>query len=135
MSKNSHVAIVSIGSNHEPASRIALCQSLMQREFAEVVFTRGLQTKAVGMTDANPFTNVITSFTTPLTVEGLQRRLKEIEQICGRVHDQADTIDLDLDLLSFDGIRYHEPDWQRPYIQQLLQSLSDEKARQQEQHP
>ena len=43
--------------------------------------------------------------------------LKNIESETGRTHGQ---VTIDLDLMQYGTIRYHEKDWSRSYIQQLI---------------
>ena len=49
--------------------------------------------------------------------------LKETERRLGRTHNEDGIVVLDLDLLEYDGLRYHEDDWNRDYIQQLMKEL------------
>jgi 7,8-dihydro-6-hydroxymethylpterin-pyrophosphokinase len=68
------------------------------------------------------YLNQLVSAQTDLDSNELNDRLKEIEKAQGR-DDEArrqGIVPVDLDLLQHDGCRFHQRDWQRPYIQQLL---------------
>ena len=49
-----------------------------------------------------------------------QKILKQIEMETGRSQDR---ITIDLDLLQYDGKRYHEKDWQRSYVINILNDI------------
>ena len=54
---------------------------------------------------------------TTLTADQLTVLLKQTEQETRRT---AERVTIDLDLMQYDGQRYHLKDWERPYIQKLL---------------
>ena len=54
---------------------------------------------------------------TELSVDDLQNLLKQIESETRRTHE---AVTIDLDLMQYDGQRYHEKDWQRPYVTMLI---------------
>ena len=54
---------------------------------------------------------------TTLTAEALIYELKRMEAETGRTRNG---ITIDLDLMQYGEQRFHEKDWPRPYIQQLL---------------
>ena len=74
--------------------------------------------------EASPtiYLNQLVYATTSLTVDDLQSALKDIELRLGRIADdrQQGIVRIDLDLLQYDGQRYHLRDWDRPYIKALL---------------
>ena len=43
--------------------------------------------------------------------------VKQIESETRRTHE---AVTIDLDLMQYDGQRYHEKDWQRPYVTMLI---------------
>ena len=54
---------------------------------------------------------------TPIGVDDFIDMLKTLE---GETRRTQAEVTIDLDLLQYDHLRYHERDWERPYIQQLL---------------
>lgn len=54
---------------------------------------------------------------TEWSVEQLQETLKGMENETGRTKQH---VTIDLDLMQYDAQRYHERDWQRSYITELL---------------
>lgn len=57
---------------------------------------------------------------TTLSATEMEALLKEAETRCGR---SKEIITVDLDLMQYDGQRFHLKDWPRPYIQQLLNDV------------
>jgi 2-amino-4-hydroxy-6-hydroxymethyldihydropteridine diphosphokinase len=54
---------------------------------------------------------------TTLSPTQLIEQLKQTEQLTGRTKQH---VTIDLDLMQYETERYHLSDWERPYIQQLL---------------
>ena len=66
------------------------------------------------------YMNRLVRGTTSLHYDELQQLLKSIEASTGR---SPHSVTIDLDLMQYDQQRYHEKDWPRPYIQQLLPDI------------
>jgi len=56
-----------------------------------------------------------------LAVDDLQQLLKKTEAETGRTKE---AVTIDLDLLQYDDQRYHERDWQRPYITRIIDDIN-----------
>ena len=57
---------------------------------------------------------------TELSTDQLQQLLKQIEAETGRTPEQ---VTIDLDLMQYDEQRYHEKDWQRPYVTSIINDI------------
>ena len=117
--------IIAIGSNHHAnkamkMGRQHLCRLLTDARHADII-----ETEAIGI-PSGPFLNSLTTGYTDLCLSDLTARLKEIERCCGdrRELRREHQIVLDLDLLLYGEQRLHLSDWERPYIQALLDDLS-----------
>lgn len=76
-------------------------------------------TEPVGMPQGTKsFVNELIVGDTSLSYDDLLSHIKDIEQACGKRTETQ--IPLDIDILQYDGKRYHEADWQRSYIQDLM---------------
>ena len=49
--------------------------------------------------------------------------LKDMEKRLGRTRNEDGIVAIDLDLLAYDGRRYHLRDWERNYVKDLLGEL------------
>lgn len=91
--------------------------------------SRILRTEPIGLKGSGDFLNALTRFRTRLEYKELERRLKQIETLCGRIHTvKSADIPIDLDILLYGNERHHEADWQRPYIKTLSEELLDQET-------
>ena len=69
------------------------------------------------------YLNQLVEADTDLDASQLVQQLKQLELSLGRTPEMRSQglVPIDLDLLQHDDQRYHLRDWQRPYVQQLLQ--------------
>lgn len=111
-----HQVIISLGSNYLPSVHIQWASERLSSLLSEVRLSRCLWTQDIKGTGIW-YQNRLVFATTVLTVEMLQTKLKEIENETGRTSQH---VTIDCDLMQYDGQRYHEHDWQRPYILRLL---------------
>lgn len=118
--------IIAIGSNHDSIKNVEKAKGLLQEKLSNVIFTRTLKTKAIGDNSLSPFFhNALATATTQLKLDETVTLLKVIEKSCG---DDANLrkcgiVNVDIDLLQYDNIKLHEADWQRDYIQLLIDEL------------
>lgn len=116
--------LVAVGSNYDAEECIATAQRILNKEFPNIRFSKVVETKAIGIEGSPPFRNFLAAFDTAMSVHELNVFLKKIEYACGRDSRNRNEIPLDVDLLSYNGIRYHVSDWNRPYIRSLLDELN-----------
>ena len=69
------------------------------------------------------YLNQLCQGTTALGEGLLCEVLKETEKRLGRTHNEDGIVTIDLDLLQYDGQRYHLRDWERNYVKDLLREL------------
>jgi len=111
--------IIAIGSNTLPDHHLALARRRLASVLSGVRFSRELRSQDYHGRDVW-YLNQLARGECALSADELETRLKAIEAESGRT---ADRVTLDLDLMQYDGRRYHERDWPRPYIQQLLPDI------------
>lgn len=112
--------IVALGSNFEPKKNMASAFSLLEREFGPLQRSQTYKNEAIDLEGSPDFLNALVIFDTNLEYDCLAARLRWIETQCGRDRKKKKEIAMDIDILLYDGMRYHEADWQRPYIKTLL---------------
>jgi len=66
------------------------------------------------------YMNRLVAGLTTLSAEELQQLLKATEGETGRNHER---VTIDLDLMQYDNLRYHEKDWQRRYITDIINDI------------
>jgi 2-amino-4-hydroxy-6-hydroxymethyldihydropteridine diphosphokinase len=95
-------AFVAIGSNLDPALRLAQAARAIRQRFPDARFSRCYRNPAFGF-EGPDFYNAVVGFTTTLPIEALLPALHEIEAQCGRA--RADPKwgprKMDLDLLLY----------------------------------
>lgn len=129
MNSNKRVKIVvALGSNVNQKSNVEKAQALLKSTFDGMTFGTGMWTEPIGLSESNKFLNVIGMGYTCVNRERVEMALKNIERKCGRRKSLSSkgVIPIDIDLLLFDSEQFHEADWSRPYMQQLLRQLGIE---------
>lgn len=119
-----HRVIVAVGSNMNAVENIATAQRILSQRFSDIRFSKVIATEAIGIEGSPPFHNFLAVFGTAMNIHDLDACLKKIEFTCGRDPRNHKEISLDIDLLSYDGIRYHILDWNRSYVHSLLKELN-----------
>lgn len=120
------ILLLAIGSNFQSWNRIRKAKRLIQASFPSIVsFSSIVMTEPIGI-GGKPFSNCMAIMLTDLSIEETTARLKKIECACGNTDEKRarNIIEMDIDILMHGGKRYHEQDWDRPYIRQLLQEIS-----------
>lgn len=89
---------------------------------ADVVYSQMVWTEPVGIKTNNLFLNCVGVAETRYAYNQLKHAFKRIERRIGDSHGLRTTgcVRLDIDILEYDDIRYHEADWNRPYMKELL---------------
>jgi len=111
--------MILLGSNTLPAAHIRWASQRLARLLADVRFSRTLWTEDIRGTGVW-YMNRLAWGRTELTADELQRELKAVEAETGRNGQQ---VTIDLDLMQHGGRRYHERDWSRNYVRQLLPDI------------
>ena len=128
---NSHSVVISLASNYGQQqnlhrARQCLEQILSSCHYTEAIWTEPFSSSVVGGASPAMYLNQLVTATTTLSVKTLESSLKAVERQLGRTAaDRCQGIvRIDLDLMLYDGNRYHLKDWSRPYIQALLPQTS-----------
>ena len=120
-----HQVVITLGSNHRQRyDRLQQAVKQLQQYLQITAVTPPLLTSPFGCSSPD-FLNQMILGTTDDDYPQLLAKTKLTEQMLGR-HQYIDTptlIDIDIDIMLFDGKRYHEKDWERDYIQKLYQDL------------
>ncbi len=124
MRRNRKRIVLVLGSNYHQKENIAKAKALLQDTFEGMVFGSYLWTDPIGM-QSDKFMNLIGAGYTYVNRERTEMALKNIEHKCGRSTAQSrlGIVAVDIDLLIFDTERFHQQDWDRPYIKQLLSQV------------
>lgn len=129
MTKENYI-IISIGSNYNQKENISFAKKKLAGMLGEQTsFTRDMWTEPVGI-QSEKFINCICISTTRHTLLQLTKAFKQLEKKCERSkkNDLINKIPLDIDILLYGDQRYHDKDWERQYIQELLNDFFDKKG-------
>lgn len=127
METEAHNVLISLASNslqqmHLSAARLWLDEVLTAPQYTRQIWTKAEGGAATATQTGRTYLNQLVRGVTTLDVDTLISRLKDIERREGRCDDDRlmGIVKLDLDLLEYDGQRYHERDWQRAYVRELI---------------
>ena len=116
-----HKVLIALGSNTQQEVNIkAATEKLLDLLAPDGRTTPAIWTEPIGIPHSDRFLNSLVTGSTTLELDALNALLKQMERESGR---RPSACTLDLDVLSYDGVHYHESDWQRDYIQELLNYL------------
>ena len=118
--------ILALGSNDEGDHRVKQALAILQQILDVTKVSSIMQTHPIGDLPG-PFHNCLVTGYTSAPVDQLTRQLKQTERRCGDQKSlrRQGKIVMDIDLMEYDGDRYHLKDWQRPYIRQLLTEINE----------
>jgi 2-amino-4-hydroxy-6-hydroxymethyldihydropteridine diphosphokinase len=126
---------VAAGSNVEPERHLAMATRQMEQSFPDIQFSPWYRNRAVGFEGAD-FINLVAGFTTELPIHDVVKRLRAIEELCGRPREAAKWAprSMDLDILLYDnlicdepGLKLPRPDLlKRPYMLGPMAELAPE---------
>lgn len=125
---STHNIIVSFGSNYNHRANATMAKSLIAKVVKHMQMSREMLTVPVGeppCDDCHKYLNFLVSGLTQLSPAQFTAMLKDIERQCGdsTLLRANGKVAADLDLMLYDGVRYHTGDWQRSYMQQLIDDL------------
>ena len=123
MNQKEHQIIISLASNKDQESHIAAAREQLVQLLTECHFTSAIWTEPINSIRKEPYLNQLCQGTTALGEGLLCEVLKETEKRLGRTHNEDGIVTIDLDLLQYDGQRYHLRDWERNYVKNLLSEL------------
>ena len=117
--------ILSLATNRRQKSNLAKARQCLGEVFSEATYSTEHWTEPFSSRRSELYLNQLVSATTDLTVEELEKRLKQIEADFGRTAGKRlkGIVPIDLDILQYDNLKLHERDWERPYVSDLLKEL------------
>ena len=115
-----HRVIIALGSNCRQSAHIRWASERLSFLLDDCRLSRTLWTADI-KGSGKWYINRLAAGYTELSVDDLQQLLKQTEAEAGRTKD---TVTIDLDLLQYDDHRYHERDWQRPYVTSILNDIT-----------
>lgn len=120
-----HQVILSLAANCDAEKNLPEARLCLEQILTFTHYTDAIWTEPIGCKRKDLYLNQLAKAHTELTFEQLNEQLKTIEQQMGRtVEDrQQGIVRLDLDILEYDGVRHHLPDWDRHYVKLLLPQL------------
>lgn len=124
-----HQILLAVGSNYNRSKSIASVKRLLLERFCDVRFSEELLTEPVGTTTTGePYINFLVAGATEKGVEEVVAELKQLETLCGNTRSLRNegNVVVDIDLMLYDTTRYHEADWKRGYIIELLEMFGYE---------
>ena len=122
--KESHSVILCLGSNADQEANIQQAQQLLRNEYASIDFTPSIWTEPVGVVSP-PYLNCLATMSIKDSLSCLHDKTKAIERLMhsSREERKDNIVRIDIDILSFDHKHYHEDDWNRDYVKQLIEVL------------
>ena len=116
--------LIALGTNVNQKQNIQKAMDLLRKTWHDILFTKSKWTKPIGM-DTDLFYNCLAYTKVDEDLSQVQQILKNIEKTCGNTEiDRAhQKIQMDIDILMFGTHKLHEQDWQRSYIQELIQEI------------
>lgn len=123
MVQKEHHIIISLASNIDQEAKLEAARTQLTQLLSEVHFTSAIYTEPINSLRREPYLNQLCRGTTALGMNLLNEVLKEIEKRLGRTHNEDGIVTIDLDLLEYDGERFHHRDWERNYVKDLINEL------------
>lgn len=114
--------IISLGSNTHPRENMEKAMNALREMLPDIVFTDILKTEPIGI-ESDAFLNCMAKATTDDTLDGMNRRFKEVERSLGDYGHGTNVVNIDIDTLAFGDLRLRPSDWERPYIKDLYRLL------------
>ncbi|MBQ6063622.1 MAG: 2-amino-4-hydroxy-6-hydroxymethyldihydropteridine diphosphokinase [Prevotella sp.] len=117
--------ILALGTNHEQELNMSQAKEMLSRLLDGIRFSSLAWTAPIGIV-SDHFLNCLAIGGTSLSLPSLLSAIKRIERKCGDTTSlrQENIVCMDIDILMYDDKRMHQGDWQRPYIQQLMNELT-----------
>lgn len=120
-------ALISIGTNVNRETNLALCHELLNEAFSEITYSKTSITTPYGNTYKDDFLNQLAFIYTSGTKEEILKKLKSIEKKIGRnaIDKVSGSVKIDIDLVIWNEEILKPDDMERSYIIDLLPSLID----------
>lgn len=122
---NMNKALISIGSNEDRESNIALCRQMLNATFGDVNYSKTSVTPPYGNIYKNDFLNQLAVVTTDKEENEISYLLKQMEREMGRSRKDKITgkVVIDIDLVIWNDKVLKPEDLHRKYVAELLESF------------
>lgn len=116
--------IIALGTNVNQEHNMKQAMGLLTTTWSDIRFTSQRWTRPIGIS-SDSFLNCLGFIEINEEVDEVNKILKTIEQKCGNtfIERSLNRIQMDIDILKYDNQRLHIDDWQREYIQHLMQEI------------
>ena len=116
--------ILALGTNIKQERNMKQVRRLLVGTWPDMKFTTPKWTQAIGMA-SDLFYNCLAYTKVEESLEDLTEKVKSMEQICGdtRAERSLNRIQMDIDILLYGDNKLHINDWQRDYIQELMNEI------------
>lgn len=118
-----HKVLLSIGTNTNTRFNLNRAKSILQTDFPSIQFTNDIESKAYGEIYKGLFLNTLGYFESDLHKNDLILHFKNIEKIMGRTPKDKSKgkVIIDIDLIKWDNEIIKPNDFERSYVQDLMQ--------------
>ena len=123
-----HKIILSIGTNFNRESNAKLVKEIICESFHRVQFSEELLTEPVGdVINDKKYLNFLACGFTDDEPEQIVAKTKQMETQCGNtvLLRKEGKIAMDIDLLKYDDLHFHESDWSRDYVKKLIKQFEE----------
>lgn len=114
--------LLCLGSNHLHEQHFAKARHLLTATLPSLHFTRTIWTEPIGFSSP-PYLNGLAYSEQEIRYEALLYLTKDIERQLGRRHDDSHEVSIDIDILQCGDQKYHDTDWERSYVRELLHEV------------
>ena len=122
----SHRVIISLASNRFQTKNLSKARRCLEEILSDLYFTTERWTEPVGNAKRrDSYLNQLAVGTTEWNEDQLNNWLKQTEVSFGRTEAKRrlGIVPIDLDILDFNGEKRHLRDWERPYVQLLINEI------------
>lgn len=121
---DSKQVILALGTNVNQERNMKQVRQLLADTWPDMKFTTPKWTQPIGMPSAL-FYNCLAYTAVEESLEELTEKVKSMERICGdtRAERSLNCIQMDIDILLYGDNKLHKDDWQRDYIQELMNEI------------
>ena len=121
---DSKQVILALGTNVNQERNMKQVMQLLVDTWPDMKFTTPKWTQPIGMPSAL-FYNCLAYTEVDESLEKLTEKVKNMERICGNTEAERslNRIQIDIDILLYGDKKLHKDDWQRDYIQELMNEI------------
>lgn len=116
--------ILALGTNVNQERNMKQVRRLLVDTWPDMKFTTPKWTQPIGMA-SDLFYNCLAYTKVEESLEELTEKVKNMERICGntRAERSLNRIQMDIDILLYGDNKLHIDDWQRDYVQELMNEI------------